>query len=50
MQKLFFDWLKTTGFSGPISQHHECGGLGTGPTMVAQLKRDLAPLREWLEA
>jgi sugar phosphate isomerase/epimerase len=50
VQKSFFDWLKTTGFSGPISQHHEYGGLGTGPEMVAQLKRDLARLREWLEA
>ncbi len=50
VQKSFFDWLKTTGFSGPISQHHEYGGLGTGPAMVAQLKRDLARLREWLEA
>ena len=45
VQKSFFDWLKTTGFSGPISQHHEYGGLGTGPEMVAQLKRDLARLR-----
>ncbi len=50
VQKSFFDWLKTTGFSGPISQHHEYGGLGTGPAMVAQLKRDLARLREWLKA
>ena len=50
VQKSFFDWLKTTGFSGPISQHHEYRGLGTGPEMVAQLKRDLARLREWLEA
>ncbi|MFZ4637610.1 MAG: sugar phosphate isomerase/epimerase family protein [Pirellulales bacterium] len=50
VQKSFFDWLKTTGFSGPISQHHEYGGLGTGPAMVTHLKRDLARLREWLEA
>jgi len=50
VQKSFFDWLKTTGFSGPISQHHEYGGLGTGPALIAQLKRDLARLREWLAA
>lgn len=50
VQKSFFDWLKTTGFSGPISQHHEYGGLGTGTALVAQLKRDLATLREWLVA
>jgi sugar phosphate isomerase/epimerase len=48
VQKSFFDWLKTTGFSGPISQHHEYVGLGTGPALIAQLKRDLARLREWL--
>lgn len=46
--KAFFDWLKTTGFEGPISQHHEYDGLGTGADMVAHLKRDLDRLREWL--
>jgi sugar phosphate isomerase/epimerase len=46
----FFDWLKTTRFSGPISQHHEYGGLGTGPALVAKLKRDLGQLREWIGA
>ena len=50
VQKSFFDWLKTTGFSGPISQHHEYAGLGTGSALIAQLKRDLARLREWLAA
>ena len=50
VQRSFFDWLKTTRFSGPISQHHEYGGLGAGPAMIAQLKRDLARLREWIEA
>jgi len=50
VQRSFFDWLKTTRFSGPISQHHEYGGLGTVPAMMAQLKRDLARLREWIEA
>ena len=46
----FFEWLKTTSFSGPISQHHEYGSLGKGPGMRAQLKRDLDRLRGWLEA
>jgi sugar phosphate isomerase/epimerase len=46
--KAFFDWLKTTGYEGPISQHHEYEGLGTGPTMIAHFKRDLQRLREWL--
>lgn len=50
VQKSFFDWLKTSGFSGPISQHHEYGGLGKGPALIAALKRDLARLREWIEA
>jgi len=50
VQKSFFDWLKTTRFSGPISQHHEYGGLGKGPALVAQLKRDLERLREWIGA
>lgn len=50
VQRAFFDWLKTTGFSGPISQHHEYGGLGKGPAMVEQLRRDLDRLREWVSA
>jgi sugar phosphate isomerase/epimerase len=49
VQRSFFDWLKTTDFSGPISQHHEYGGLGKGPAMVTQLRRDLARLREWID-
>jgi len=49
VQRSFFDWLKTTSFTGPISQHHEYGSLGTGPAMVAQLKRDLDQLRGWLD-
>lgn len=44
----FFQWLRGTGFAGPISQHHEYPGLGAGPEMVAHFKRDLAVLREWL--
>lgn len=48
VDKSFFAWLKTTGFSGPICQHHEYAGLGTGAEMVRHLSRDLAVLREWL--
>jgi sugar phosphate isomerase/epimerase len=50
VDRSFFGWLKDTGFSGPISQHHEYPGLGAGPEMVAHFKRDLAVLREWLAA
>ncbi len=49
VQRSFFDWLKTTDVSGPISQHHDYGGLGKGPAMVTQLRRDLARLREWID-
>lgn len=48
VEKSFFTWLKTTGFAGPVSQHHEYGELGKGPVLVANLKRDLQRLREWL--
>jgi len=50
VQKSFFDWLKTTDFAGPISQHHEYDALGTGPEMVKHLRRDLDRLRAWLRA
>jgi sugar phosphate isomerase/epimerase len=45
----FFSWLRTTGFRGPLCQHHEYE-LGQGPEMVAHFKRDLAALRSSLEA
>ncbi|NBW96220.1 MAG: sugar phosphate isomerase/epimerase [Planctomycetia bacterium] len=48
VSRQFFAWLRTTGFGGPLSQHHEYPGLGTGREMVAQFKRDLARLREML--
>lgn len=48
VQKRFFDWLKTTAFRGPISQHHEYRSLGKGPEMVANLKKDLTALRTML--
>ena len=50
VDRSFFAWLRNTGFSGPISQHHEYPGLGAGAEMVAHFKRDLAVLREWLAA
>jgi hypothetical protein len=43
----FFDWLKTTAYSGPISQHFEYQ-QGAGPEQMAAMKRDLATLKSWL--
>lgn len=48
VNKSFFDWLRTTNFDGPLSQHHEYKSLGTGKEMLANFKQDLAKLREWL--
>lgn len=50
VDRAFFDWLRTTGYAGPISQHHEYTDLGQGRAMVADFQRDLATLREWLAA
>jgi sugar phosphate isomerase/epimerase len=47
VSRAFFDWLKQTKFSGPISQHHEYP-LGDRPAMTETFKRDLTQLREWL--
>jgi len=47
--KSFFNWLKTTTFAGPISQHHEYGH-GEGRPMIAKMQKDLKVLREWLAA
>jgi sugar phosphate isomerase/epimerase len=45
----FFSWLKTTRYAGPISLH--CEYLkGAGPKEIAQMKKDLAVLKEWLAA
>jgi sugar phosphate isomerase/epimerase len=49
VQRSFLTNLKTTGFAGPLSQHHEYKSLGTGAEMIANMKKDLAKLREWLE-
>lgn len=47
VQRSFFDWLRTTDYDGPISQHHEYD-VEAGPAMVAHFKRDLERLREWV--
>ena len=48
VQKSFVANLKKSAFAGPLSQHHEYKTLGTGNEMVANMKKDLATLREWL--
>jgi len=48
VQKSFLTNLKKSAFAGPLSQHHEYKDLGTGPAMIANMKKDLAKLREWL--
>lgn len=43
----FFDWLKKSGYRGPLSQH--CEYLdGDGPEQITAMKKDCALLREWL--
>lgn len=49
VDRSFFTWLRTSGFDGPLCQHHEYD-LGDAPDMVAHFKRDLATLRSWLAA
>jgi len=48
VHKSFFDWLRTTSFEGPLSQHHEYKTLGTGAEMIANFKKDLAALKAML--
>lgn len=48
VQKSFLTNLKKSGFTGPLCQHHEYKDLGTGPEMIANMKKDLATLRAWL--
>ena len=48
VQKSFLSNLKKSSFTGPLCQHHEYKTLGTGKEMVANMKKDLATLREWL--
>ncbi len=47
VRKEFFDWLKTTNYDGPISQHVEYVE-GAGPDQIAAMKRDANTLRRWL--
>jgi sugar phosphate isomerase/epimerase len=44
----FLTRLKASPFAGPLCQHFEYKTLGTGPEMVANMKKDFAKLREWL--
>jgi len=48
VQGSFFRNLKASKFVGPLSQHHEYKTLGAGAEMIANMKKDLAKLREWL--
>jgi L-ribulose-5-phosphate 3-epimerase len=48
VSKSYFDWLRTTNFDGPLSQHHEYKTLGTGKEMIANFKQDLAALKAML--
>ena len=45
----FFRTLKKSGYTGPISQHHEYE-VGAGAAMIRAMKKDLAVLRRWLAA
>jgi sugar phosphate isomerase/epimerase len=44
----FLTHLKASPFPGPLCQHHEYKTLGIGAEMIANMKKDLAKLREWL--
>ncbi|MEW6302745.1 MAG: sugar phosphate isomerase/epimerase family protein [Verrucomicrobiota bacterium] len=48
VNKNFFKTLQTMGYTGPISQHHEYKELGTGKEMMANFKKDLAVLKQWV--
>ncbi len=43
----FFDWLKGTGFEGPISHHAEYDH-GAGKEMVGRLGQDVRTLKAWM--
>ncbi len=47
VSKTFFDTLKKSSYSGPISQHHEYE-MGDQKTMMGHMKKDLQVLKEWL--
>jgi sugar phosphate isomerase/epimerase len=46
VQPEFFTFLKSTAFSGPISQHFEYE-LGTGREMIQAMKKELGVLKQW---
>jgi sugar phosphate isomerase/epimerase len=47
VNKSFFDNLKKSKYSGPISQHHEYA-YGEGKEMLMNMQKDLKVLKEWL--
>lgn len=47
VDKSFFNWLKTTSYAGPTSQHQEYD-LGEGRPLIAKMRKDLKVLRECL--
>ena len=47
VDKSFFRWLKTTGYSGPLSQHQEYDH-GQGQPIIDKMRQDLQVLRQWL--
>jgi sugar phosphate isomerase/epimerase len=49
VDKSFLTNLKKSAFAGPLCQHHEYA-YGAGAEMIANFKRDLAKLSEWLSA
>lgn len=50
VKRSFLADLKKSSFAGPLCQHHEYKTLGTGREMIANMKKDLATLRDWLAA
>ncbi len=48
VHRSFLADLQKSSYTGPLCQHHEYETLGTGAEMIANFKRDLATLREWL--
>jgi sugar phosphate isomerase/epimerase len=47
VNRQFFQRLKSSGYTGPICQHHEYE-LGDHQQMVAQMKKDLDVLKAWM--
>ena len=47
VNRAFFKWLKESGYTGPVCQHHEYAH-GKGDVLRQNLKRDADVLRGWL--